>query len=101
MSPCAASIARLIFDFGATPMYKEAHVFLSGSLAPQLLAEVRSTPGLTARLATLREVHLEFSVVDRRTFITDQVRPYRETVDYWRRQRTCPQQISTAHFDFG
>lgn len=72
LSPCAASVARLCFDFGSCPMYKAAHVFFSGSLAPELLAEMRSTPGLTSRLATLREVHLEFSVVDRHTFHTNQ-----------------------------
>ena len=50
-------------------MYSAAHVFFSGALAPQLLADIRNTPGLVQRLATLREVHLEFGVIDRRTFV--------------------------------
>ena len=50
-------------------MYSAAHVFFSGVLPPQLLAEIRNTPGLVQRLATLREVHLEFGVIDRRTFV--------------------------------
>lgn len=54
-------------------MYRAAHVFFSGTLPPELLADLRSTPGLMSRLTTLREVHLEFSVVDRRTFHTNQV----------------------------
>lgn len=59
---------------GSMPMYKAAHVYFSSSLAPELLAELRSTPGLAAHLATLREANLEFSIFDRRTFYTNQVR---------------------------
>lgn len=55
------------------PMYQAAHVYFSSTLAPELLAEVRSTPGLAAHLATLQEANLEFSVFDCRTFHTSQV----------------------------
>ena len=58
---------------GSMPMYQVAHVFFSSTLAPELLAELKSTPGLAAHLATLQEANLEFSVFDSRTFHTNQV----------------------------
>lgn len=54
-------------------MYRSAHVYFSSTLPPELLVELRSTPGLSTHLETLREAHIEFSVVDRRTFHTNQV----------------------------
>jgi hypothetical protein len=54
-------------------MYQAAHVYFSSTLAPELLAELKSTPGLAAHLATLQEANLEFSVFDSRTFHTNQV----------------------------
>lgn len=65
--------AGVLVHAGSMPMYQAAHVYFSSTLPPELLAELRSTPGLAAHLATLQEANLEFSVFDCRTFHTNQV----------------------------
>jgi hypothetical protein len=59
ISPKKESVQRLIFDFGATPMYRAAHVFFSSRPSPALLDEIRGTPGLMAKLKCLKEASPE------------------------------------------
>lgn len=123
ISPSPTSVARLAFDFGACehimaiwpcvvsylyagvlqvvcsadagsmPMYQAAHVYFSSTLAPELLAELKSTPGLAAHLATLQEANLEFSVFDSRTFHTNQVLCHYELLQL----RTCWRTAGTVY----
>ncbi|KAK9906798.1 hypothetical protein WJX75_008240 [Coccomyxa subellipsoidea] len=72
ITPSNESVSRLIEDFQGQPLYKSAHVFFSSPAPGAILAAIRSCPGLTARLKSLKEVNLEFLVMDRRTFVTDE-----------------------------
>jgi syntaxin-binding protein 1 len=56
ITPSNESIARVIEDFEAAPLYKTAHVFFSSPAGPAALAAIRACPGLTSRLRNLKEV---------------------------------------------
>ena len=58
ISATPSSVRGLIDDFKYQPLYKSAHVFFSSRVPPGVLTEIRSCPGLTARLRTLKEVGL-------------------------------------------
>ncbi|CAK0753523.1 hypothetical protein CVIRNUC_002227 [Coccomyxa viridis] len=70
ITPSNESVSRLIDDFQGSPLYQSAHVFFSSPAPQTVLAAIRSCPGLTSRLRSLKEVNLEFLVRDRRTFVT-------------------------------
>ncbi len=56
ITPSNESVQRLIEDFQSQPLYKSAHVFFSSPAPATVLAAIRSCPGLTARLKSLKEV---------------------------------------------
>lgn len=56
ITPSNESVSRLIEDFQGQPLYKSAHVFFSSPAPGAILAAIRSCPGLTARLKSLKEV---------------------------------------------
>ncbi|BDA46397.1 probable protein transport Sec1a [Coccomyxa sp. Obi] len=72
ITPSHESVRQLIEDFRTQPLYKTAHVFFSSPVSSTVLASIRACPGLTSRLKNLKEVNVEFLVMDRRTFVTDE-----------------------------
>jgi len=76
MAPSRANALALVDDFAGErgPLYRDAHVFFTSAAPPAVLDVLRAAPGLTQRLRGLREAHMEFSVVDSRTFST--MHPY-------------------------
>jgi syntaxin-binding protein 1 len=56
ITPTIESVNRVIEDFQNVPLYKFAHVFFSSPAQPMVLAAIRSAPGLTSRLRSLKEV---------------------------------------------
>jgi syntaxin-binding protein 1 len=56
ITPSDASVARLVEDFKDSPLYASAHVFFSSPAPQTVLAAIRSCPGLTSRLRSLKEV---------------------------------------------
>lgn len=56
ITPSNESVARLIEDFQGNPLYASAHVFFSSPAPQTVLAAIRSCPGLTSRLRSLKEV---------------------------------------------
>ncbi|KAI3423806.1 hypothetical protein D9Q98_009643 [Chlorella vulgaris] len=74
IAPTDENIKQLTSDFAlaAAPQYKAAHIFFSSKPAAQQLAALRECPGLVSRLRTLKEVNLEYLLVDSRTFITNE-----------------------------
>ncbi|KAL6778992.1 SEC1 [Auxenochlorella protothecoides x Auxenochlorella symbiontica] len=74
VAPTPEAVARIIEDFGTSrkPLYRDAYLFFSSPLPPELLQRLRGCPGLLARLRTIKEVNLEYLVLNRRTFSTAQ-----------------------------
>lgn len=72
ITPTDESIKQLITDFslGTMPQYKTAYVYLSGRPSRQQIDAIRECQHLVSRLKCLKEVNLEYLVVDRRTFTT-------------------------------
>ncbi|PSC68723.1 SM Sec1-family [Micractinium conductrix] len=72
ISPTDSTVRQLVRDFSmvSMPQYKAAHVFFSSRPSPQQLAAIRECAPLVSRLRTLKEVNLEYLLVDSRTFIT-------------------------------
>lgn len=56
ITPSVKSVGKLIEDFRDKPLYASAHVFVSSGAPPTVLAAIRSCPGLTSRLRSLKEV---------------------------------------------
>ena len=56
ITPSNESVSRLIEDFQGSPLYQSAHVFFSSPAPQTVLAAIRSCPGLTSRLRSLKEV---------------------------------------------
>ena len=56
ITPSNESVSRLIDDFQGSPLYQSAHVFFSSPAPQTVLAAIRSCPGLTSRLRSLKEV---------------------------------------------
>eukprot|EP00775_Hariotina_reticulata_P004848 gene4848-5095_t len=57
ITPSPASVSRLLADFATKPLYPSVHIFFSNRV-------------LVPLLKSLKEVNLEFVVVDGRTFVT-------------------------------
>jgi hypothetical protein len=74
MAPTDNNVRQLVRDFSlaAMPQYKAAHVFFSSKPSVQHLAAIRECPHLVSRLRTLKEVNLEYLLVDSRTFCTNE-----------------------------
>lgn len=72
ISPSDAGVKQLVRDFSlaAMPQYKAAHVFFSSRPSSQHLSAIRECSHLVARLRTLKDVELEYLLIDRRTFST-------------------------------
>lgn len=72
LSPTDAGVRQLVRDFSLAtmPQYKTVHVFFSSRPTPQQLAAIRECPNLVSRLRALKEVNLEYLLVDSRTFVT-------------------------------
>ncbi|KAL4443933.1 hypothetical protein ABPG75_011670 [Micractinium tetrahymenae] len=72
ISPSDAAVRQLVRDFSlaSMPQYKAVHVFFSSRPSSQQLAAIRECPHLVSRLRTLKEVNLEYLLVDSRTFVT-------------------------------
>lgn len=97
ITPTPVSVQRLIEDFSgggpvtetrvgrrgkkdgnvvtttpSPPTYKDAYVFFSSPVAPELLQRMRGCSPLKAVLRAVKEVNLEYVVVDSRCFTTSQ-----------------------------
>lgn len=74
IAPTDDNIKQLTRDFSLAqaPQYKTVHIFFSSKPAPQHLAAIREAPHLVSRLRTLKEVGLEYLLVDSRTFVTNE-----------------------------
>lgn len=56
LTPCDASIQAIVHEWHGAPTYGSAHIFFSSKVQPHQLAQLKSCPGLIARLKTLAEV---------------------------------------------
>lgn len=65
ITPSNESVACLIEDFQGNPLYQSAHVFFSSPAHPTVLAAIRSCPGLTSRLKSLKEVGAGLRLAER------------------------------------
>ncbi|GAB4816148.1 hypothetical protein N2152v2_003194 [Parachlorella kessleri] len=74
LTPSDANIKQLVRDFSISsmPQYKSAYVFFSGRPSRQQLEAIKECQHLVSRLRCLKEVNLEYLVVDRRTFNTNE-----------------------------
>ncbi|KAK2079353.1 hypothetical protein QBZ16_003044 [Prototheca wickerhamii] len=76
ITPTPLSVQRLIEDFSggqaAPATYRDAYVFFSSPVAPELLQRLRACAPLKAALRAIKEVNLEYAVVDGRCFTTGQ-----------------------------
>lgn len=71
MVPTLDNVKLLCQDFdGKEPRYRTAHVFFTSAPAEAALEKIRGCKKLVARLRELKDVNLEFEVVDGRTFVT-------------------------------
>ena len=73
ITPTAASVKALIADYQKKPQHFKAHIFFSSAVDPSLLQLIRGCSKLVDRLATLKEVNVEFLLYpDNRSFTTGQ-----------------------------
>ena len=56
ITPCDASVQRLLDEWRGPPTYGSAHIFFTSKVAPRQLAAIKGCPGLIARLRALVEV---------------------------------------------
>lgn len=72
ITPSDATVKQLIRDFSlaSMPQYKAVHVFFSSKPTSQQLAAIKECSHLVSRLRTLKDVSMEYLLVDRRTFTT-------------------------------
>mmetsp|Transcript_535 Transcript_535/g.1654 ORF Transcript_535/g.1654 Transcript_535/m.1654 type:complete len:269 (+) Transcript_535:458-1264(+) len=72
ITPQHTSVARLIEDFTGKegPMYRAAHVFFSSSVGKVAMNHIRQCTPLVSRIATLKEINLEYSAGESQTFTT-------------------------------
>lgn len=105
ISPTDASADMLISDFqlATMPQYKEAHVFFSSRCPPGVVAKIKGSPNLLRALKTLKEVNLEYVMVDRRVPVTDQEAALVEifgsgagNMTYKRAIATCADRLATV-----
>ncbi len=70
MSPCKASVERLLKDFSdpAHPQYNYVHLCLLGPLSQDLFALLGSSPGLVPRIKTLKELNINFLIKESEIF---------------------------------
>ncbi|KAI8472381.1 MAG: Sec1-like protein [Monoraphidium minutum] len=71
ITPSPASVGRLVADFAKAPLYPSVHVFFSSRVTADAVDRIKKCPVLLPLLKTLKEVNLEFFLVDSRTVITD------------------------------
>lgn len=71
ITPSPASVARLVADFARAPLYPSVHVFFSSRVTAEAVDRIKKCAALLPLLKTLKEVNLEFFVVDSRTVVTD------------------------------
>ncbi|MCO5547266.1 hypothetical protein L7F22_000713 [Adiantum nelumboides] len=72
IQPKLESVRKLRIDFsGKTPLYKKAHVFFSSPVTRDLVQAIKSDTPLFSRIATLREMNLEYLTIDSQAFSTD------------------------------
>ena len=62
ITPSKDSVASLMEDFSDEPLYASGHVFFSSPAPQNVLAAIRSSPHLTSRLKTLKEVRTSWYI---------------------------------------
>lgn len=70
ISPSPSSIQHLVADFESKPLYPSVHVFFSSGVTQDAVDRIKRCRALLERLKTLKEVNMEFTIVDGRTFVT-------------------------------
>lgn len=70
ISPSPSSVAHLVADFESKPLYPSVHVFFSSGVTQDVVDRIKRCRVLLPLLKTLKEVNMEFTVVDARTFVT-------------------------------
>ncbi|MCO5559680.1 hypothetical protein L7F22_013281 [Adiantum nelumboides] len=72
IQPKLESVQKVKMDFsGKTPLYKKAHVFFSSPVTKDLVQVIKNDASLFSRVATLREMNLEYLTIDSQAFSTD------------------------------
>jgi syntaxin-binding protein 1 len=75
ITPCDESIRALVADFGkrGQPQHKVVHVFFTAAVQAHQLDVIRGCSRLVERLATLKEINVEYALYpDNRSFTTAQ-----------------------------
>ena len=68
ISPSTSSIDRLLKDFECGAQYKVAHLFFTSAVGDSEFGRIRSCCNLVERIATLKEIHVDFMVPEPRVF---------------------------------
>lgn len=73
MQPLQESVKEMVDDMVDNPSkYKKAHVFFTSPAPVELVKRIKRNPILKNRLAGMKEVNLEYIMVDGQAFITGQ-----------------------------
>lgn len=71
IQPTAASVQRLLADFQKEALYPSVHIFFSNRVTSDAVDKIKKCSVLLPLLKSLKEVNMEFLVVDSRTVVTD------------------------------
>lgn len=71
ITPSPAAVSRLLADFATKPLYPSVHVFFSNRAPADAVDRIKKCKVLLPLLKSLKEVNLEYVVVDSRTFVTE------------------------------
>ncbi|MCO5587796.1 hypothetical protein L7F22_041748 [Adiantum nelumboides] len=72
IQPKLESVQKVKMDFSdKTPLYKKAHVFFSSPVTKDLVQVIKNDASLFSRIATLKEMNLEYLTIDSQAFSTD------------------------------
>jgi len=72
ITPTVQSVMRLVADFQRKPLYPSVHIFFSSRASADAVEKIKRCSALLPVLKSLKEVNLEFLLVDGRTVSTEQ-----------------------------
>ncbi|XP_076919019.1 SNARE-interacting protein KEULE-like [Bidens hawaiensis] len=72
IQPTIENVIILLSDMaGTTPLYREAYIFFSSTVSKELVARIKREPTIRSRFRAMKELNLEYFVIDSQCFITD------------------------------
>ncbi|KAL8256067.1 hypothetical protein R6Q59_031134 [Mikania micrantha] len=72
IQPTKENVLILLSDMaGKAPLYKEAYIFFSSTVPTELVTYIKREPAIKSRIRGMKEMNLEYIVIDSQCFITD------------------------------